>query len=458
MKRALASRPSAGRIIQAARRVPPAAVLGLLLLTLPASAPAAGLGEEAPADAAGMRSETSAPLLDDLIREALGRSPSLASMKARLDASMQMARVPGLPNPTLEVMTQDAGFPSWTVGKMEMSMVQIGLTQSFPALGRTGAEKAVGEAQAGIREAELEAARRQVVLAVRRLYSRLYALDREQEAVRSGAVLLETLAHSAEERYSASRTELEAVLKAQLSVSRLTERLHDLETERTASVAELDQLLDRPGDEPLGRVDSLPPLPVSGAGADSLVLARSPEVQTRRAAVKAAAQRLQLARIGYRPGFMAGGDIGLRGKLDPVVSFRVGLDLPLWETGRARYEVQAAEAELQMAREDQREAEASVRSAATRLSAETRRSGEQIRLYREALLPQSEAALEAARSSFLADRTDFSTVIEDFQMWLEARAQLAAREAEAFRTWAELESLTSAPPSSGDSGGLRSRP
>jgi hypothetical protein len=41
---------------------------------------------------------------------------------------------------------------------------------------------------------------------------------------------------------------------------------------------------------------------------------------------------------------------------------------------------------------------------------------------------------------------DFSTVIEDFQMWLEARAQMAAREAERFGTWAELQSLVAPAP------------
>ncbi len=130
----------------------------------------------------------------------------------------------------------------------------------------------------------------------------------------------------------------------------------------------------------------------------------------------------------------------------------LGLALPLWETRRTRFEVQAAEAELQMAREEQRETEAMVRSAAARLGAEWRRSTEQTRLYREALIPQTQAALDAARASFLADRVDFSTVIEDFQMWLEARAQLAAREAERFSTWAELESLISSPPPSAPEG------
>jgi outer membrane protein TolC len=387
-----------------------------------------------------------APTVDELVKDALAHSPSVGALSARLEAARQMARIPGLPNPVLEVMTQDAGFPKWTVGEMEMSMVQVGLTQSFPPLGRIGAQKAVGRAEAGMREAEYEALQRQVVAQVRTLYGKLYALDREGEALASGSSLLGLLTRSAMDRYSAGQTQQEAVLKAQLSASRLSERRNDLETERAGTVAALNQLLDRPADARIGRATSLPEVQAPDSGWDSLALNGSSDVKARRAAVEAAERRVQLARAGYWPELMAGGAIGFRGKLDPVVGFRVGVGLPLWETRRNRFEVQAAKAELQSAQEEEREMEASVRSTAARLGAEWRRATEQTRLYREALIPQSEAALDAAQSSFLADRTDFTTVIEDFQMWLEAHAQLAAREAERFSTWAELEALVSPAP------------
>jgi outer membrane protein TolC len=50
--------------------------------------------------------------------------------------------------------------------------------------------------------------------------------------------------------------------------------------------------------------------------------------------------------------------------------------------------------------------------------------------------------VDAARLAYLNGRGDFSTVIEDFSLWLDARVQLAAREADRFVTWAGLQSLT----------------
>ncbi len=79
---------------------------------------------------------------------------------------------------------------------------------------------------------------------------------------------------------------------------------------------------------------------------------------------------------------------------------------------------------------------------AANLEAEWARSSAQVPRYAQGIVPQSSLAFDAARSGYLAGRTDFSGVIEDFRLWLEARADLARREAERYTTWAGLEAAT----------------
>ena len=67
---------------------------------------------------------------------------------------------------------------------------------------------------------------------------------------------------------------------------------------------------------------------------------------------------------------------------------------------------------------------------------------DQINRYRDAIIPQTSAALNSARASYIAGRADFSVVIEDYNLWLDARAQLARREADRFITWAGIDALT----------------
>ncbi|HSN85757.1 MAG TPA: TolC family protein [Thermoanaerobaculia bacterium] len=106
--------------------------------------------------------------------------------------------------------------------------------------------------------------------------------------------------------------------------------------------------------------------------------------------------------------------------------------------------IRAAEAELEMARRELDDALAQAQAEVTRLTARFRLAERQIVRFREGILLQTSATLDAARASYLAGRGDFSTIIEDFDLWLEARVQLTRREADRFAAWAEMEQLSPA--------------
>ena len=99
-----------------------------------------------------------------------------------------------------------------------------------------------------------------------------------------------------------------------------------------------------------------------------------------------------------------------------------------------------------MAEAELRDAVATARAEAARLASERERADRQVLRYREAIVPQTSAAVDAARASYLAGRGDFSTVIEDFELWLEARVELARRESDRFAAWAQLEALVGPAP------------
>ena len=400
-------------------------------------------GAQGPARVADATAETTvAPLLESLVATALERSPSVAAMRERLAAAREMIAPAGaLPNPMLEVMLQDASFPKYTVGTMEMSMIGPEVRQALPFPGKREARRAVASAEADIRLDELDQTRRQLVAQVRTLYARAYALDQERITIGAARQLLDMLATTAATRYSVGETEQEAVIKAQLEASRLEVRSDDLDAERAALVATLNRLLDRPGSATLEQVKGLPAPVVPAQPWDDVVLGSSAEIVVRRAAVTAAERRVDAARLELKPDFTTGAAIGLRGGLDPVVTLRFGVELPFWRKAGQEPLIRAAEHELEAARAELRDAESTARSEAARLHAEWVRAEKQIVRYRQAVVPQSSAAIDTARSSYLAGRGDFLTVVEDFRMWLDARTELARREADRFVTWAELDAL-----------------
>ncbi len=395
--------------------------------------------------------EVPAPPVEELVREALANNPSVAVMASRMAAAVEMAVPEGaLPDPMVEFELTDVNFPRLTVGDEEMSMAGVRISQGVPFPGKLKARRDAARAAVPVRAAEFEEVRRRLVSQVRMVYARLYAIDRELQALELGRELLEMLTATVSMRYSAGESEQEALIKAQLQLSRLGERQIDLEAARRAQNAALNHLLGR--DEPMtiGRVDQLPAssLPETPWAAEAL--GNAAEIRIKENQVTAAERQVEAARADLNPDFTVGVGVFSRGGFDQIVTLQVGIELPLWKNHKQEPRMRAAERELDMARHEMRESEIATRSAIERLAAEWARADRQIQLYTEAIIPQTSAALDAARSSYLVGRGDFSTVIEDFNLWLEARVEQGRREAERFITWAEIEYLIRPAPAAQD--------
>jgi outer membrane protein TolC len=396
------------------------------------------------------QSITAAPPVEELVTAALERSPALTSLRARLQAAREMVAPSGaLPDLMTSVSLQDASFPLWTVGSNEMSMVSVEVQQGLLYPGKRDARRAAARAEVATRDREIEQLQRQLAAGVRSIYGRVYVLDREKKALDSAGELLDLLQATAASRYSVGQTEQEPVVKAQLEISRLGERLDDLTAERRTLVAALNRLLDRPGETPLGEVQALPPIAAPTGSWQELAEANSTIVAVRQAQVQAAERRLAAARLELKPNLFTASAVGIRGSLPPIVTLNFGVEWPAWKKDKQAPLVRAAEREVDATKADLRDELASVRSEAARLRAEWDRAERQMLRYQQAILPQTSAAMDAARVAYLNGRGDFSTVVEDFKGWLDARVGLTRREADRFMVWAELQVLTAQPDSGG---------
>lgn len=370
--------------------------------------------------------------LDALVAEALSRAPALAAKRAEIEARREMEAPAGaLPDPMVEATLQNVGF-SLTVGTEEMSMIGVQARQGLPYPGKRAAARDVARAESERARADLAALERQIGAEVRTLYARVWALDREGEALAAADELVQLLEEIAHSRYSAGEGGQEGVLKIQVQELQVAESAGDLAKERRTLVAELNRWRDRPGDAPLAHTRLLPRTRPIGLDAEQLALAGSAEVRRAQAAVAAAARRAEVARLELKPNFSASAGLAARGGYDPVVLLGIGVELPIWRRQKQLPMLRAAEYELEAARREQADAEAMVRGEAASLLAAWQNADEQANRYRQGILPQTSAALAAARAGYLTGRGDFSTVIEDFNLWLEARVALARREADRF--------------------------
>ena len=365
--------------------------------------------------------------VDALVAEALAKSPDLAAARSRQTAAREMERpAAALADPTVGPLLQIADFPNYTIGTEDMSMAGVQVSQPLPYPGKRRARAETARAETAQRESEVADVERRIAREVRSLYARLYAIDQEQKALEAGRELTDLLSATAKARYSSGGGEQENLLKAQLQVTRLEEQLEDHHAERRSIVAQLNRWLDRPGDSPVGAVTALPDVTTPSTAPSTP--AESTRVRMARAAVATAERRLASARLDLKPDLTPSAGLATRGPRGPVLMLNVEVDLPFWKREKQEPRIRAAEAE--------------VRAEVARLASERSRAERQIVRYREGIVPQSSATFDAARASYLAGRGDFSNLIEDFNLWLEARVQLARREADRYTAWAGLEALT----------------
>lgn len=399
--------------------------------------------------------EVEAPVLDVLLARARSRSPRLVAARARSEAARLRVGPEGvLPDPSLTLRFDDAGFPRYTIGEDDFSMWSLDLQQGLSNPSKRKAARELGQAEADLQAVGFLTLERRIEADVRSLFARLYAVDQEIAVREAAKELLDLLKETASARYSTGSTGQEGLVRAQLESLHASARLLELEAARAVLVSALNRELDLPAGTPVGKIATLPDLPPLPPGAAFEARTNAPSLVAARAAIRAAERRLDAARLAGRPDYSAGGAFGYRGGFDPVVSLRLGVDLPLRRRQKQEVLALAAERDLEAARADLRAAEAEVLAEVARLDAAWRTDDRILTHDREGLLPQTSLLLDAARTSYLAGRSDFSSVVEAYDFWVEARLEIVRHEMGRFTARAELAALTAPAPTS-DSGGTR---
>jgi outer membrane protein TolC len=275
-------------------------------------------------------------------------------------------------------------------------------------------------------------------------------LDQEEATLSDAREIVDLLIATASSRYVAGATDQAAVLRAQLERTRLGEQLADLHTQRRIAALVLNQLTSDPPDTPVSRVRELPdlgPLPpvVAGASLPDVGAKNAPEVAVRLSAIEVAGRQVESARQELHSSLTVGAGLYWQGGFNRMAVITVGVDLPFWKAQKQQPMLLAAEHELRAAKADLEATANDTRADVATLVAEWQLADEQLARYRTAILPQTSAVFDATRSSYLAGRGDFTAVAEEFRRWIEARVQVAEREAARYSARARLDIILTPP-------------
>jgi outer membrane protein TolC len=273
--------------------------------------------------------------LADAERLALEAAPWLKHHRAAAQAAAERVVYEGrLPDPQLTLGALNVPTGSWRLDQEDMTMLMIGLRQSFPP-GRTLGLREQQAREEHARElARNELEQRQLLRQVRLNWLDLYYQEAALRQIAETRRLQQKQLDATEGRFRAAQEPPQAVFKARAALARLNERIPMIEAQRARVRAQLGHWLGEAAYASLP--ETLPELPPF-ADFDG---ARHPDIEAARAMEGAARAGADLARQEYKPGWMLDLNYGIRqdapnGMQRPnLVSAMVTVDLPLFRGAR----------------------------------------------------------------------------------------------------------------------------
>ena len=362
--------------------------------------------------------------LDAALDEALAKNPTLIALRKQYDAArLRPGRERFLMPPTFEAQIWQ--WPVNTLNPRNTNMYMFTAGQDIPGRGKRRARAEILEKEAAIAENDIAVHARDVLDNVKRAYADLFLARKHIDIHLASVDLLRQFADVSEAKYRTGRISQQNVLKAIVELSRLHDDLVVMDERAQIAEAQLNTLLDRPPDAPIGALGEPHErilLPASSE-LQRIALERQPELRGAALERERAEAALTAARIEYKPDFYIGGGYMLMPRNRDSWTVTVGITWPKapWARGRLDARVAEADAEIEAATARQRAAENAIRFAVQEAYVRVQSAAQRAALLRTSVVPQSEQTLEVSRVAYQTDRVDFLELIDNQRVLLDAQ-------------------------------------
>ena len=381
-------------------------------------------------------------------RLATAGEPGVAALLAHSEAASQEAvAAQQLPDPTLRIGLNNFPVSSGGFSTEGMTQAQLGFRQAFP---RSRARELAGDAKRAQGDAlanRAEARRRDVVNEVRHAWLEVYYTQQAWVLVNESRPFFDDLVTITRSMYGVGRKSQHDVLRAELELSRLDDRLLEIGRERAEARARLSRWLGddawRPVAESIPTWDRAPDIETlrTALALHPSVAAAMANVSATEAAVGKAEEdkrpgwALDLG-YGYRDGFLPNGE-----PRSDFVTVGVTVDLPVFGRNRQDRRLAAALSARSAARESKAEVEARLSSELDAAHARWSELSRRLALYEGRILEQSKGQAQAALLAYQSDAGDFADVMRSYIDELNTRLEHIRLRVDRAQSYAALASL-----------------
>ncbi len=379
---------------------------------------------------------------------ALSEEPGQQSFQARSAALHEQAIVAGeLPEPSLRLGINNFPIQSGGFSTEAMTQATIGLRQAFPA----GKSRDISARQftllADEMSANVQSRGLQVLAATRNAWLEVYFWDAALRHVSESRPYFDDLTTVTRSLYAVGQKSQQDVLRAELELSRLDDRLIDIERQRARARASLGEWIGddayRPVAAKLPEWEQLPSLDEM-----QVMLLQHPSLRAADATVDARAAGVDLANerakprwaldvgYGYREGFLPSGL-----PRSDFLSVGVTIDLPFFRKRSIDSSLSAALSERSAAKSDRERMHRTLRGQLAAEYSHWSESNRRLALYESRILAQSKSHAESSMLAYQSDHGDFADVMRANIADLNTRIDYVRLQVERAQSYATLANL-----------------
>lgn len=367
------------------------------------------------------------PALQQLIAEALDRSPALKAAESRRDAvTYRRPQVTELADPMFSY-TRWISTPETRVGP-QTSIFR--LSQRIPYPGKRSLKGDMVDEAVHASESQRHVVSRDITYQMSMAYYDLYAMDRSIEILDDYMSTLGMFTSVAEEKYATGTGTQASVLKSQVEASTVMARRLAFEGSRDGLAATVNALRDRPADF---SVETGNELDVSYyVVPESLLVEQAlkdrQELHVADAHIRRSDIEARAAGLAFRPDFeVQAAYITVPRKSNIIAdagkdafSIMLGLNIPFRRAGRRAAELEAR-ADGMANRLDRSRLENLVRAEVSDIYQRATSTAATLRLYDQGMMAQAESSLESSLAGYQSGTVDFLNLLDAERTLLKLR-------------------------------------
>ena len=360
--------------------------------------------------------------LDELLHTAMESNPAIQASRHSVEAKKAViSSAKTLPDPTITTQSMGQIIPGQLMKGDPSSAHTLGVEQEIPFPGKLELKGKMASLEAEAEEWNHTQTTRQVVSDLKEGYYDLFVIHKSVDTVNKSKDLLQNLQEIAATKYKVGQGIQQDVLKGQVEISKLMDRLIVLDQRRIVTEAQINALLNRPPESPLGKPEEFPKaeLRFSLEELTGMAQANSPAVKIQDREVDRKQVSVQVAQKEYYPDFSVGFTYYNREANPDMYAWMAKVKVPLYFWRKQRPELDAAKLNLAGSQRARESVGTSVASQIRQNYTIATTSERLAKLYASVVVPQAGLSLKSATANYQVGKSDFLTLTDSVLSTLE---------------------------------------